>query len=122
MRRQHGATMKLAKSEEGCLNEVSASASRRPGAAGQNRGDQKVRPRHNPAQRQSVQSLVGEECAETFAPSNALTMIAVSCAAFTATDPSGLATLTKPAPARSAPLAANLAAPVAWIGPLTTTA
>ena len=55
-------------------------------------------------------------------PSNGFTMIAVSCAALTPTASGGLATVTSPAPARSAPRAPNRAAPVAFIGPLTITA
>ena len=55
------------------------------------------------------------------APANGLTMIAVSAAALIGTASGGLATLTSPAPTRSAPRAASRAAPVACAGPLTTT-
>ena len=49
-------------------------------------------------------------------------MIAVSCAALTATASLGEATVTSPAPARNAPMAPSLAAPVEKAGPETTTA
>ena len=45
------------------------------------------------------------------APSTRRSMIALSCAAFSTNDASGIPTVTSPAPIRSAPRAASLAAP-----------
>jgi len=60
--------------------------------------------------------------ASSFASSTGRTMTAVSCEAFTANASLGEATVTRPAPARNAPMAASLAAPVEKAGPDTTTA
>jgi len=69
----------------------------------------------------ALNRLSFKSCESPDAPAQGLTMIAVSAAALIARASEGLATLTSPAPMRSAPRAASLAAPVACAGPLTTT-
>ena len=60
--------------------------------------------------------------ARSSGPSNGCSMMAVRCAALTATASGGLATVTSPAPTRSAPRAPSRAAPVWASGPETTNA
>ena len=69
-------------------------------------------------QRDRIQTTVGEEArASSTAPSTGRTITARFDAALTASASRGLASVTKPAPARNAPRAASRAAPVDHDGP-----
>ena len=108
-------------------NEVSPSAS---STSRRLRGERRLDQRRASPRRRRAPARAPRRCAarrrgsrsSPAAPSIGSSMIAVRCAALTASASGGEATVTSPAPTRSAPRAASRAAPVRVAGPETTTA